>query len=181
MLILASGSPRRRQLLNKITSKFTVISSDIDEKAILSPYHELPMKIAQMKAYAVFRKHPNDIVLASDTIVVVDGEVWGKPKDEQDAKRMLRGLSGRSHLVITGYTIISRQYEVSRSVTTTVYFNKLSDELIDEYVKTGSPMDKAGAYGIQDEQFHLVDHIVGSYDNVMGFPTEDIARHLRLD
>lgn len=180
MLILASSSPRRRELLKKIAPDFKVVPSDIDEKAIKASYRDLPQKIAQMKAYAVFQNYPNDTVLASDTIVVIDNEVLGKPENHADARRMLKKLSGRSHIVITGYTIISPKYEISRSVTTTVYFRELSDEFIDRYVKTGSPMDKAGAYGIQDKEFDLVDHIEGSFDNVMGFPSEDIKKHLKL-
>ena len=90
---------------------------------------------------------------------------------------MLSKLSGEKHVVISGYTIISKEKEVTRTVRTYVYFNKLSDELIDRYIASGSPMDKAGAYGIQDEEFHLVDHIEGSMDNVVGLPTEDIKAH----
>ncbi len=179
MLILASGSPRRRELLKKITPDFRVVVSDVDEKSIRANNRDLPVKISQMKAYAVFQKHPNDTILASDTIVLIDSEVMGKPENEEDAKRILRKLSGREHLVITGYTIISKEYELSRKVISRVFFNSLSEDLIDRYVKTGSPMDKAGAYGIQDADFPLVHHIEGSFDNVMGFPTEDIAKHLK--
>jgi septum formation protein len=179
MLILASGSPRRRELLKNISSHFSVIVSDIDERLVKGKTLELPMKIAKMKAYAVFSMHTNDTIIACDTIVVLDGEVIGKPKDDDDAKAILRKLSGREHLVVTGYTIISPEQEISRSVVSKVTFNELSDDLIEQYVETGSPRDKAGAYGIQDKNFPLVKSIIGSYDNVMGFPTEDITRHLK--
>ncbi len=180
MLILASGSPRRKELLKKITPDFRVVVSDIDEKSIQATARELPVKISKMKAYAVFSKFPEDTILASDTVVLVDNEIIGKPIDHEDAKQILKRLSGKAHLVITGYTIISKNYELSRSVVSKVYFKELSDDLIDRYVRSGSPMDKAGAYGIQDKDFPLVDHIEGSYDNVMGFPTEDIIKHLKI-
>jgi septum formation protein len=179
MLILASGSPRRRELLKKITPDFQVVISDVDEKSIRGNNRDLPVKISQMKAYAVFQKYPEDTILASDTIVLIDQDVVGKPIDQEDAKNILRKLSGREHLVITGYTIICKEYELSRRVISKVFFNTLSEDLIDRYAKTGSPMDKAGAYGIQDKDFQLVHHIEGSYDNIMGFPTEDIAKHLK--
>lgn len=179
MLILASGSPRRRELLQKITSNFRVVVSDIDEKAIRGSNRDLPVKISQMKAYAVFQNFPNDTILASDTVVLIDNQIIGKPVDEQDAKAILKKLSGREHLVITGYTIICKDYELSRRVVSKVFFNELSDDLIERYVRTGSPMDKAGAYGIQDKDFALVNHIEGSFDNIMGFPTEDISKHLK--
>ena len=102
----------------------------------------------------------------------------GKPKSVEDAKRMLRSLSGEKHVVISGYTYISKEKEVTRTVRTYVYFNKLSEELIDKYVASGSPMDKAGAYGIQDSDFNLVNHIEGSFDNVIGLPVEDIQAHV---
>ncbi len=180
MLILASGSPRRKELLKKITPNFRVVVSDFDEKSITASTRELPVKISKMKAYTVFSQFPEDTILASDTVVILDDQVIGKPVDSEDAKRILKRLSGREHLVITGYTIISKGYELSRSVVSKVFFKELSDDLIERYVLTGSPMDKAGAYGIQDKEFSLVDHIEGSFDNVMGFPTEDIIKHLKI-
>ena len=96
---------------------------------------------------------------------------------KEKASEMLHKLSGRKHVVISGYTLISKEKEITRTVRTYVYFNKLSDELIEKYIATGSPMDKAGAYGIQDKEFDLVNHIEGSFDNVIGLPTEDLKQH----
>ena len=177
MIILASESPRRRELIKKITKEFTVIPANIDESVLHIPACDLPGELSKLKAYDVFAKCPNDKVLACDTVVIIDGQILGKPHSKEEAKNMLQKLSGRKHVVISGYTIISKEKEVTRTVRTYVYFNKLSDELIDAYIATGSPMDKAGAYGIQDQEFDLVNHIEGSFDNVIGLPTEDIKAH----
>ena len=177
MIILASESPRRRELIKKITKEFTVIPANIDESVLHIPACDLPGELSKLKAYDVFAKYPNDKVLACDTVVIIDGKILGKPHSKEEASKMLHELSGRKHVVISGYTIISKEKEVTRTVRTYVYFNKLSDELIDAYIATGSPMDKAGAYGIQDQEFDLVNHIEGSFDNVIGLPTEDIKAH----
>ena len=177
MIILASESPRRRELIKKITKEFTVIPANIDESVLHIPACDLPGELSKLKAYDVFAKYPNDKVLACDTVVIIDGQILGKPHSKEEAKAMLQKLSGRKHVVISGYTVISKEKEVTRTVRTYVYFNKLSDELIDAYIATGSPMDKAGAYGIQDQEFDLVNHIEGSFDNVIGLPTEDIKAH----
>ena len=177
MIILASESPRRRELIKKITKEFTVIPANIDESVLHIPACDLPGELSKLKAYDVFAKYPNDKVLACDTVVIIDGQILGKPHSKEQASEMLHKLSGRKHVVISGYTIISKEKEVTRTVRTYVYFNKLSDELIDKYIATGSPMDKAGAYGIQDQEFDLVNHIEGSFDNVIGLPTEDIKAH----
>ena len=181
MLILASQSPRRKELIKKIVKEFTVIPANIDESELHIPACDLPAELSKEKAYAVFAKYPNDEVLSCDTIVILDNKVLGKPKSEDDARAMLKALSGRKHVVISGYTYISKDKEITRTVRTYVYFNKLSDKTIEEYIKTGSPMDKAGAYGIQDDEFGLVNHIEGSYDNVVGFPVEDIKQHCFKD
>ena len=177
MIILASESPRRKELIKKITKEFTVIPANIDESVLHIPACDLPGELSKLKAYDVFAKYPNDKVLACDTVVIIDGQILGKPHSKEEASKMLHQLSGRKHVVISGYTIISKEKEVTRTVRTYVYFNKLSDELIDKYIATGSPMDKAGAYGIQDQEFDLVNHIEGSFDNVIGLPTEDIKAH----
>ena len=177
MIILASESPRRRELIKKITKEFTVIPANIDESVLHIPACDLPGELSKLKAYDVFAKYPNDKVLACDTVVIIDGQILGKPHSKKEASKMLHQLSGRKHVVISGYTIISKEKEVTRTVRTYVYFNKLSDELIDRYIASGSPMDKAGAYGIQDKEFDLVSHIEGSFDNVIGLPTEDINQH----
>ena len=177
MIILASESPRRRELIKKITKEFTVIPANIDESMLHIPACDLPGELSKLKAYDVFAKYPNDKVLACDTVVIIDGQILGKPHSKEEASKMLHQLSGRKHVVISGYTLISKEKEVTRTVRTYVYFNKLSDELIDKYIASGSPMDKAGAYGIQDKEFDLVSHIEGSFDNVIGLPVEDIKAH----
>lgn len=181
MLILASQSPRRKELIKKITNDFVVMPANIDESDLKVPASDLPGELSKEKAYAIFSKYPNDTVLSCDTIVILDGKVLGKPHSKEEASKMLHDLSGKKHVVISGYTLINKNREITRTVRTYVYFNKLSDKTIDEYIKTGSPMDKAGAYGIQDEGFDLVNHIEGSFDNVMGLPTEDLKLHWFVD
>lgn len=177
MIILASASPRRKELIKMLVNDFVVIPSDVDESIVHTEPHALPAELSKLKAYSIFASHPDDTVIACDTIVILNGEIMGKPKSEEQAKEMLRALSGKKHVVISGYTFINKDKEITRTVRTYVYFNKLSEETIDAYVKSGSPMDKAGAYGIQDEEFNLVNHIEGSFYNVVGFPVEDIKAH----
>ena len=181
MIILASASPRRKELIKMLTNDFIVIPSDVDESIIHTEPHALPAELSKLKAYSIFSSYPNDTVIACDTIVILDGKIMGKPKSKEDAKRMLQELSNRKHVVISGYTYINKEKEITRTVRTYVYFNKLSEETIDAYIKSGSPMDKAGAYGIQDEEFNLVNHIEGSFYNVVGFPVEDIKAHCFKD
>ena len=180
MLILASASPRRKQLLSTIIKDFKIVVADIDENIEFDDVYELPVQLSFLKASAIFKDYQNDTIIASDTVVILDNHVLGKPKDKEDAKRILRMLSNKMHQVVTGYTILSKEKVITRKVITDVYFNDLSDELIDQYVATGSPLDKAGAYGIQDEQFALVNHIDGSYSNVMGLPLEDLSLFLTI-
>lgn len=177
MIILASQSPRRRELIKKLTTDFVVIPSNVDESVLHISPSALPGELSKLKAYSIFSQYPHDTVLACDTVVILNNELMGKPKTKEEAKAMLHKLSSKKHVVISGYTFINKDKEVTRSVKTYVYFNKLSDELIDSYVESGSPMDKAGGYGIQDKEYDLVNHIEGSYDNVIGLPTEDIKKH----
>ena len=177
MFILASSSPRRKELLAKLIKDYTIIVPNVDERSLDLPPNELAAEESKLKAYAISALYPDDEVLACDTIVVLDDKILGKPADEEDAKRMLRAQSGKRQIVLSGYTYIGKGKEITRTVATEVYFKELSDELIVDYVKNKKPLDKAGAYGIQDG-YPLVDHIEGSYDNVMGLPTEDIARHV---
>lgn len=179
MLILASQSPRRKELLRLITPDFDVISANIDEEVVVQVPSDLAKELSKLKAYEIFKTHPNDTILACDTIVIIDDKVLNKPKDKAEARKMLEMLSGRRHHVISGFTILSKDREINRNVMTEVYFNKLSDETIERYIASGSPFDKAGGYGIQDEAFGLVDHIVGSYYNVMGLPVEELKKFLK--
>lgn len=178
MLILASSSPRRKQLLKKITKSFTVVEPRVNERDYQFDVFCYALELSRLKAYEVSSRYPNEPILACDTIVVLNNEIINKPKDDYDAKRILHMLSNKTHLVISGYTYIHKKKEISRQVITKVTFNKLSDELINEYVKEGLAKGKAGAYGIQDN-YPLVKSLDGSYDNVMGLPTEDIKKHLK--
>ena len=170
--ILASASPRRKQLFKRIVRRFDVIPAKGEEKAEAwnSP-SELVMMLAEQKAKEVSHlpEAQGKAVLGSDTVVVYNGEVLGKPKDEADAKRMLSMLSGRTHQVYTGVCIIAPNgMRAKGAESTDVFFCRLSDEKIDKYIASGSPMDKAGAYGIQDGG--IVRRIRGSYSNVVGLP-----------
>lgn len=177
MLILASSSPRRKQLLKKITKSFTIVEPNVNERDYHFDVFHYASELSRLKAYEVSSRYPNESILACDTIVVLGNQIINKPKDEKDAKRILHLLSNKTHLVISGYTYLHKKKEVNRQVITKVTFNKLSDELINAYVKSGLAMGKAGAYGIQDN-YDLVKSIDGSYDNVMGLPTEDIKKHI---
>ncbi len=179
--ILASGSPRRRELLGRWIEKFEVVPSLADESAEGLAPAALVLELATRKAKEVAARVESEgkVVIGSDTVVSLSGEVLGKPKDEKDAFRMLRALSGRSHEVYTGVCfarqIVGRLETFADVVATKVYFKTLSDEWILDYIKSGSPMDKAGGYGIQDGG--LVEKIEGSYTNVVGFP-EELVREM---
>lgn len=179
MLILASKSPRRIELLKQIVPEFIVEPANVDER-LLDPTmdkKDLSKEEARLKAYDIFSKHPHDDVLSCDTVVILDGKALGKPDDEDDAFRMLKEESGKKQVVLSSYTFINEEKEISRTVRSYVYFKELSDEQIWDYIKKYQPLDKAGAYGIQDEA-GLIDHIEGSYSNIMGLPVEDLKKHV---
>lgn len=181
-LILASNSPRRKELLGGLDVDFDVrVLNGIDESFPETLAGEdIPKYISQQKAKAYIPSLAADEVLVtSDTIVYLDGEVLGKPKDADDARRMLRLISGRSHDVITGVTIVSGIKINSFSVTTKVTFKQLSDDEIDYYIENYRPFDKAGAYGIQEWIGYIgVTSIEGSYFNVMGLPVQRLYQEL---
>ena len=169
-LVLASQSPRRRELLGLFHIPFVVRVADIDET--MDPGKsaaEEVARVSRLKAQAVERSG-NDIVIAADTIVVCGGQVLGKPRDQADAVRMLKLLSGRDHQVMTGLTVIRGDREVSCTEVTDIHFRGISDGEILAYVATGEPMDKAGAYGIQGGAALFAERMVGDYYNVMGLP-----------
>ncbi len=170
-LTLASNSPRRRELLSRITARFSVEPSLFEESAKGLSAYETVLFNARGKAGEVFSRFPNDVVLGADTVVCLNGEVLGKPKDKADAVRMLSLLSGKTHEVYTGVCVHGPNGEFFDVVKTEVVFHPLSEEFIGAYVAGGSPMDKAGAYGIQDGG--LVARIEGSYSNVVGLPIEE--------
>ena len=174
-LYLASNSPRRKHILTEYGYEFSVVPSSYDEVGEqLSPKTTAEF-FARNKAQDVFDKLNDSgaVVLGADTVVCLNGEILGKPKNQQHAVEMLKNLSGKTHQVITGFAIITKTQKIVDSVITEVVFNKLSDELISEYVQTGSPLDKAGSYGIQDG-FNLVKEYKGSLNNVIGLPIEII-------
>ena len=180
MIILASSSPRRRQLLKTICDDFKIIPSDVNEDVspTLSPL-EAVLEIAKRKGDKIHEEFPHDTVISADTIVILDNQIIGKPKDEEDAKHLLRLLSGKVHTVITAYCLYKDDIFIENHVTSEVLFYELSDQLINDYVATGSPLDKAGAYGVQDnEQYPTVKDIKGSVNNVIGFPIEEIQLDL---
>ncbi len=181
MVILASGSPRRRELLRLIVPDYACIPAKGGETVPEgTAWSEVPEFLARQKALEVAAEHPDDLVIGADTVVVLDGEILGKPRDEADAFRMLKSLSGRKHLVLTGVAAAEKGGIRSFTQTTEVEFYPLSDELIRAYVATGEPMDKAGAYGIQGRGCVLVKGIRGDYFNVVGFPLAETARLIGL-
>lgn len=180
-LILASGSPRRRELLAQAGFSFEVVTSDADETGDESLGAEGAAKRnALAKAAAVAEKAGADaLVVGADTVVTLDGALYGKPESVAHARLMLGELSGRTHQVITGVALVSGDAFYSFAESTDVTFKELNAQQIDAYIATGDPMDKAGAYGIQSESCDLVDHIEGDYDNVVGLPVTRLARMLQ--
>ena len=183
MVILASASPRRKQLMKELVPSFSIIVPEIDESLSFKKYQDvrhIVSDIAHRKCQKISKDHPNDLVIAADTVVVIGDEIIGKPKDKEDAFKMLRKLSGNTHYVYTAYEISKGKQVVSGIVETEVIFNDLSDDLINQYIATGSPLDKAGSYGYQDNnEYALVKKINGSITNVIGFPVEDIKEDLK--
>lgn len=182
-IILASNSPRRRELLENMGLKFDIVPDNTPEPMDmeLSPY-EMVMFLAKFKGDNVLKniKSENSIIISADTVVAVDGEILGKPKDEDDAQRMLSMLGGRAHNVFTGVYIIEKS--TGKSVNfyekTEVYFKSLDINQIKDYINTGEPFDKAGAYGIQNKGSLLVEKICGDYFNVVGLPVCRLGKEL---
>ena len=176
-LILASGSPRRKELLSLYTTDFTVCVSDFDESAVTADTPaQLVEKLARGKCLAVAAQHPGAVVLGCDTVVDVDGTVFGKPRDAEDAKRRLRALSGSTHLVHTGVCVSDGQRTESFGDTCRVRFFPISEEEIDAYTATPEPYDKAGAYAIQGRAALWLDGIEGDYYTIMGLPVSRTAK-----
>jgi septum formation protein len=191
MLILASASPRRQELLRNAGIQFVVQAADIDESPLVdeSPQN-CAERLAREKASVVFQERPQDYVLGADTIVVIDNNILGKPRDAADAARMLRLLSGRTHKVVTGVCLVTpsmRSCEstpegreaITVSETTLVSMDKITEEEICDYIATGEPMDKAGAYAIQGIASRWINCIEGDYSNVVGLPVRRVYRMLR--
>lgn len=180
MLILASSSPRRAELLRAAGIPFEIMPVQVDESVLrLEPPGDHVRRLAREKADRVFETNPTAVVLAADTIVHVGGEIMGKPRNPDDAERMLRLLSGREHEVLTGVAIVARRGTAVEVARTRVWFTPLTESEIAEYVATGEPLDKAGAYGIQGLGSRFVDRIQGSYSNVVGLPVALVYRLLK--
>lgn len=179
-LILASSSPRRKELLENLRLEFEISSSDADESFsdTLSPA-EAVMELASRKSGTVALDFPDCFVIGSDTVVVHEGTILGKPESGQEALKMLKKLSGNTHSVYTGVSIISPEKETRFYEKTDVTFWELSDEEIDTYIKSGEPFDKAGGYGIQGFGSMLVKEISGDYYTVVGLPVSRLIRELR--
>lgn len=181
-IILASASPRRKEILEKTGLKFRVDAGDYEEdmNAAMEP-HKLARFLSLEKARAVAHKHTGSLVIAADTFIVFNGKLMGKPHTPPEARKMLTALNGRAHSVITGFTILDTETgkRLSRSVETKVWFKKMTDKEIDAYVKSGEPLDKAGAYAIQGLGSVIVKKIEGDYLNVVGLPLYAVVEALR--
>lgn len=181
MIILASQSPRRQELLKLTGLPFTIRIADVDETMDKSlPVQQEVTRVSRMKAQAIASgASPDDIVIAADTIVVIDGRELGKPHSEEEALAMLRLLSGRTHEVVTVLSVCKGSRIEFEAVVTKVTFRVLSDPEIRAYIRTGEPMDKAGSYGIQGYGAMFVSHLEGDYFSVMGLPLCPLCRMLR--
>ena len=177
MLILASKSPRRQEILKKYGYDFEVLLSNANENVENLSAKNTVEYLSRIKALSVYeRVNENYVVIGADTVVEFDGKILGKPKTQTEAYDMLKSMIGKSHNVYTGITIVTKDKRITESVLSTVKFNNLSEEFILEYIKTGSPMDKAGAYGIQDG--NIVEKYNGSYYNIVGLPIERLSEIL---
>ncbi len=178
-IILASQSPRRKELLSYLVKQFEVIPSNIEEnipKGI--KVSKIPEYLSKIKAVDIAEKYPEDTVIGADTCVILGNKILGKPKDKDDAFKMLSLLSGKKHKVITGCTVIKNKTLSSFSVTSTVKFCKITNSEIEEYIATKEPYDKAGSYAIQGKGGAFVLSIVGDYFNIVGLPIATLKQYL---
>lgn len=179
-LILASGSPRRKELLEQANIPFIIRTKDVDESFESNQLpNEIVKYLSMKKANAIYQDYPDCIVLGSDTIVVLDGQILGKPRDTEHARETLTSLSGRTHSVLTGVTIKSEERSSKFAVETLVTFYELTESEIEYYLNTKEPFDKAGAYGIQGFGATFVKEIQGDYFSVVGLPLAKTVRELK--
>ncbi|NCC52246.1 MAG: septum formation protein Maf [Spartobacteria bacterium] len=186
-ILLASSSPRRQQMLLEMGWDFAVITPRVDETPLPGEApDDFALRAAVDKAKWVAAEAPGGhfLIIGADTVVTVDGDILGKPADDQDAARMLGRLNGRMHRVITGLSVLESidnliRKAINRTVVSQVYFRELTDEEITRYIDTGEPRDKAGAYGIQAGAAHMVESINGSYTNIVGLPLAELIESIR--
>ena len=183
MIILASGSPRRKEILSELGAELKIITADVDESSNERDPEKLAESLALKKGIAVYEKllseNSTDVslpIISADTVVFCDGEIMGKPADRDDAFRMLKKLSGKAHTVTTGICVINGGLPFSSSVTTKVFVDDLTDDEINAYIETHDPFDKAGSYGIQGIFSKHISKIDGCYFNVVGLPTNALAK-----
>lgn len=181
-MILASGSPRRHELIKLLVEDIQIKTKEVEE---VIDYKASPQKnvqeLARKKALAVAEENETELVIGADTVVCLDGHIMGKPQNEEDAKEMLRKLSGKTHEVCTGVALIQKSKGIDQTFVETTYvtMKTLSEEEIDDYVSTKEPMDKAGSYGIQGKGALYISHINGDYYNVMGLPVHKLYEVLK--
>jgi septum formation protein len=178
MLILASQSPRRSEILRKAGISFVVRPANVDESLLPAELPEAYVQRVALQKAAAVEAEPADVVLGADTVVVIDGQILGKPRDHADALRMLETLSGRDHKVLTGICLRHGADAILDLATTRVWFHALLHQDLEDYVATGEPMDKAGAYAIQGLASKFIQRIEGSHANVVGLPIELVRQHL---
>ncbi len=179
-IILASASPRRREIMGMLQMPFEVIVSNTSEVMDESlPVKERIIDIARQKAEAVYRDHQDAIVIGCDTVVVVGDRILGKPKDKEQAREMFELMRGREHIVLSGVCIMSKEETYCFADETEVHFNPMSDQEIEDYISTDEPYDKAGAYAIQGQSGVFIREIRGSYYNVVGFPIDRVYDYLK--
>lgn len=178
-IILASASPRRAEILSQLGIPFEVQNADIDEKTDIQAPHIYVKTLSQKKAEKVFSENPDAVVIAADTTVVFNNEIMNKPKDKEDAFKMLKKLSGNEHQVYTGVTVVDFHKTIIESCCTSVFFKPITDIEIEKYIATGEPMDKAGAYGIQGFGSLFIEKINGCYFNVVGLPISILYEMLK--
>lgn len=188
-MILGSQSPRRKELLSWLNIPFTIVTADLAEISTEEDPTDVAIDIASQKAHAVFEKivdtaHP--FIISSDTIVVLDGKIYGKPKDKNEARVILSELSDRTHLVVTGVSFLfidpmtGKKREHRFYDATEVTFNEITSDLMESYLATGDSLDKAGAYGIQGPGLTFISKVNGSYSNVVGFPLDKVVSELGI-
>ncbi|WP_022849911.1 Maf family protein [Limisalsivibrio acetivorans] len=180
-IILASGSPRRRELMSRLNINFQYVTSDVKEEFNDSdPFGDQAMKVAAMKAYNVSNLYDDAFIIAADTIVIHEGIMYGKPKSGDDVRNTLRKLSGNEHEVITGVALINKREGFCERFyeSTKVFFRDFTDDFIDWYIETEEPFDKAGSYAIQGKGCLMVKRIEGDYDNVVGLPVSELFQRM---